>query len=62
MAGRPWLTIVEAADHFAISRKTLYSLIGRGRLPAGAILRLGRQLRINVAAIEAEAEGRKNEP
>ncbi|MCK4431691.1 MAG: helix-turn-helix domain-containing protein [Candidatus Aminicenantes bacterium] len=56
------MTIVEAADHFAISRKTLYSLIGRGRLPAGAILRLGRQLRINVAAIEAEAEGRKNEP
>lgn len=53
---RRWLTVVEAAEHFSLSRKTLYSLAARGRLPAGAVLRLGRQLRIDVATIEAEAE------
>jgi excisionase family DNA binding protein len=53
---RKWLTIGEAADHFKISAKTLYSLVGRGRLPKGSVLRLGRQIRIDVAAVENTAE------
>jgi len=52
-----WLTIAAASSHFAISKKTLYSLAARGRLPKGSVLRLGRQIRINAAAIEANAEG-----
>jgi len=56
---RHWLTIAEAADHFAISRKTLYSLIGRDRLPAGSVLKIGRQIRINAVAIEEGAEGQQ---
>lgn len=53
-----WLTIREAAEYFNFkSTKTLYSLAARGRLPQGSVLRLGRQIRINVAAIEAEAGG-----
>lgn len=50
-----WLKISQAAAYFSISRKTLYSLAARNRLPRGAVLRLGRQIRINVATIEAEA-------
>jgi excisionase family DNA binding protein len=50
-----WLTIREAAAFFSIPPRTLYSLIGRGLLPAGGVLRLGRQIRINVEAIEASA-------
>ncbi len=51
------MKIPEAADHFSIRKKTLYSLAARGRLPKGAVLRLGRQIRINIEAIEAEAGG-----
>jgi len=50
-----WFKISEAADHFAISRKTLYSLIARDRLPDGTILRIGRQIRINVEVMENAA-------
>jgi len=56
---RVWLTIAEASSHFAISRKTLYSLAARGRLPKGSVLRLGRLLRIDVSAVEAEADGHR---
>ena len=53
-----WYSIAEASQYFGLkSPKTLYSLAARGRLPKGAVLRLGRQIRINIAAIEAEAEG-----
>ena len=52
---KKWLTVSEAADYFALSRKTLYSLAARDRLPKGSVLRLGRQLRINVKVIEAES-------
>lgn len=56
-----WCSIKQAAEYFQIPRGTVYSLIGRGRLPAGAVLRLGRQIRINVEMIEqgAAVKGRK---
>lgn len=54
MPGRRWLTIAEASSYFEISKKTLYSLAARGRLPKGAVLRLGRQIRINIEVIEAK--------
>lgn len=59
VSGRRWLTIAEAADHFAISAKTLYSLVGRNRLPKGSVLRLGRLLRIDVSVVEAGADGHR---
>jgi hypothetical protein len=53
---RRWYSISAAAEYFGLkSPKTLYSLIGRDRLPKGAVLRIGRQIRLNVAAIEADA-------
>lgn len=52
---KKWLTVSEAADYFSLSRKTLYALAARGRLPEGSVLRLGRQIRINVKVIEAES-------
>jgi len=59
-SGRKWLSVAEAADHyFSISRKTLYSLISRDMLPEGSVLRLGRQIRINVKIIEGDSKGIK---
>ncbi len=56
-SGRKWLTIAEASKYFALkSPKTLYSLAARDRLPKGSILRLGRQIRIDVAAVEAGSQ------
>jgi hypothetical protein len=52
---RRWYSVAEAAAHFQLMPKTLYSLIGRDRLPVGAILRIGRAIRIDVKAIEADA-------
>jgi len=49
---RRWFTAAETADYFGLSAKTLYSLVARGRLPEGAVLRLGRQLRFDITAIE----------
>jgi excisionase family DNA binding protein len=49
---KKWLTVREAAAYFGLKTQTLYSLAARGRLPAKSVLRLGRQLRINVQRIE----------
>jgi len=54
MERRRWLTVKEAADYFALSPKTLYSLAARDRLPKGSVLRIGRQIRVNAKVIEDE--------
>ena len=59
MSQGPWLTIAQAADYFAIPKKSLYSLASRKLLPSGAVLRLGRQIRINPTVIEAQTKIRK---
>lgn len=51
-----WLRIGEAAKYFDINPKTLYSLIARHRLPPGSVIRLGKAIRIDIAAIEAAEE------
>lgn len=57
---RSWRSIAETCEYFGLkSPKTLYSLAARGRLPEGAVLRLGRQIRVNVEMIEASAVVRK---
>jgi predicted DNA-binding transcriptional regulator AlpA len=53
---RRWFTAAETAAYFGLSAKTLYSLAARGRLPKGAVLRLGWQLRFDIAAIEQVAQ------
>lgn len=57
MIEKRYLTVAEAGRYFSISPKTLYSLAARGRLP---VLKLGRAIRIDIAAIEAGLEGGKN--
>jgi len=54
MKERHWFTIAEAANYFSMKSKTLYSLAARRRLPDGAVLRLGRQVRLDVKKIEEE--------
>lgn len=56
-APRRWCTVRQAGEIFQVSPKTIFSLIGRGRLPAEAVLRIGRQIRLDVAAIEAGLSG-----
>jgi excisionase family DNA binding protein len=45
---RSYLTVAEAADALAVSRKTIYRLVWRGELPAR---RVGRTVRIPAGAI-----------
>lgn len=47
-----WFTIREAAEYFSMKEKTLYGLVGRELIPADAVLRLGRQIRVDVKKIE----------
>lgn len=49
-----WFTVKEAAEYFSIPPKTLYSLAGRGLLPGDAVLRLGRQIRVDIKKIEED--------
>jgi len=49
---KKWFTVAEAAEYFSIKKKTLYSLIGRGLVPDDAVLRLGRQIRLDIKKIE----------
>jgi excisionase family DNA binding protein len=54
---RRWVTASEAAEYFKISAKTLYSLVGRRRLPPGSFIKIGRALRFDLAKIEAADRG-----
>jgi len=59
MPDRRWFTVSAAAEYFDTKPKTLYSLAARGRLPDGAVLRLGRSIRLDIKKIEER--GIKNE-
>jgi excisionase family DNA binding protein len=56
-----WISVAEAAEYFDIPAKTLYSLAARGLLGEGAILRLGRTIRIDVEIIETLPISNKRE-
>lgn len=49
-----WYSIAEAAEYFSMKKKTLYGLVGRGLIRDDAVLRLGRQLRIDIKKVEEE--------
>jgi hypothetical protein len=54
--GRRWYSIRETCEYFGLrSPKTLYLLVGKGKLPPGAVLKIGRQIRLNIEAIEKGA-------
>jgi len=55
MTERRWYSIREAAEYFGLPSKTFYFLAARKRLPVGAVLRIGRAIRIDVTRIEAAA-------
>ena len=52
---RRWYTGHEASEILRVKYKTLLTLAGRGVLPKGSTLRLGRAIRFSVEAIEAGA-------
>ncbi len=51
-----WYSISEAAEYFSMKKSTLYSLVGRGLIRADAVLRLGRQIRLDIKKIEEKNE------
>lgn len=52
MSDRRWLSVPAASKYFSVKPKTLYSLIGRGRIKGDCVLRLGRAIRLDVKKIE----------
>jgi excisionase family DNA binding protein len=50
---RVWCTQQQAADHYQIDLKTLRRWISEGKIPA---FRVGRQIRIKIADLDALAE------
>jgi len=52
---RKWVSVKDASEYLSLNPKTLYSLAARGLLPPGAVLKLGRSIRINLSAIEEAA-------
>ena len=59
MSAQRWYSVPEAAAYFGIKPKTLYSHAARGNLPPEAILHIGTQIRINIAAVEKANAGRE---
>jgi hypothetical protein len=55
MAERKWFTGREAGEYFNKSYKTMLSLAARELLPKGSVIKLGRELRFDVIAIEKGA-------
>jgi len=49
-----WFSVAEASAYFGYKTVTFYSLIARGLLPEGSVLRLGRGIRISIKKIEQE--------
>jgi excisionase family DNA binding protein len=64
-----WLTVQEAAPLLRMSPQGIYSAVREGQLPANAVLKIGRRVRINVKALltdqkdsmENESETRQDE-
>jgi excisionase family DNA binding protein len=50
---RTWCTPAYGADHFQVDKKTFRRWIAEGKIPA---YRVGRQIRIKIADLEAFAE------
>jgi len=57
---KKWFTVAETAEYFSMKPKTLYSLIARKMIPNDAVLRLGRQIRLDIKKIEMKDEGKKS--
>lgn len=53
--GRRWFTAAELSAYFSKPKKSFYSLAARNLLPVGSVIKLGRELRFDIAAIEAGA-------
>lgn len=58
MNQRRWLSIAEVAERLNLSKKGCYRLVSQGKLPCG---RVGRSLRVDWSALEAQLEGREGQ-
>lgn len=55
--GRRWISVREVAEYLGLHLKSCYDLIAQGKLPAA---RVGRVIRIDVRALDAELERQAN--
>lgn len=46
-----WQTVENAAPHLQLSPQGLYAAVRENQLPPDAVLRIGRRIRINLAAL-----------
>jgi|GEM_PF-2311965 len=53
MPDRKWYSAREASQYFGIPAKSILRYAATGRFPKEAILRIGRHVRLDLAAIEA---------
>lgn len=53
---KEWSTVEEAAPALGMSKQGMYDAIRKGQLPRGAVLRIGKRIRINLKALNASRE------
>lgn len=54
-----WSTVEEAAPALGMSKQGMYDAIRKGQLPREAILRIGKRIRINLKALNAQVEPKR---
>lgn len=53
---KEWSTVEEAAPALGMSKQGMYDAIRKGQLPAQAVLRIGKRIRINLKALSVQVE------
>lgn len=56
---KEWSTVEEAAPALGMSKQGMYDAIRKGQLPQESVLRIGKRIRINLKALNAN--GRQSE-
>jgi excisionase family DNA binding protein len=50
---KEWATVEEAAPVLGLSKQGMYDAIRKGQLPQESVLRIGKRIRINLKALNA---------
>jgi len=54
-----WSTVEDAAPALGMSKQGMYDAIRKGQLPSEAVLRIGKRIRINLKALSAQVEPKR---
>jgi hypothetical protein len=56
-----WSTVEDAAPVLGMSKQGMYDAIRKGQLPREAVLRIGKRIRVNLKALSAQGESKREE-